>query len=94
MKCIKCGQEMQQDSVGKYRCPLCGQTMDDLVYREPVVKPFEGSVLTTYCLICGAKTTINSAAIKDPIVTLVCDDCKKAIAWAKENMKEKENERL
>ena len=91
MKCIRCGQEMQQDSVGKYRCPLCGQTMDDLVYRQPIVTTFENAVFPTNCLICGAEMVTNLVGtfFRE---AMVCDDCKKTIAWAKEKMKEKENE--
>ena len=59
MKCIRCGQEMQQDSVGKYRCPLCGQTMDGLVYRQPSMTTFENAVFPTNCLICGAEMVTN-----------------------------------
>lgn len=89
MKCIRCGQEMQQDSVGKYRCPLCGQTMDDLVYRGETTihyNPYEYQIVT-HCVICGKEvvSTANTSTLAEQIK--VCDDCKNAIAWAKEQMK-------
>ena len=89
MKCIKCGQEMQQDSVGKYRCHLCGQTMDDLVYRDVITtihfKPNEYQIIT-HCVICGKEvvSTANTSTLAEQIK--VCGDCKNAIAWAKEKM--------
>lgn len=98
MKCVRCGQEMQQDSVGKYRCPVCGQTMDDLVYREATTTiPFnpDDYQVAIHCVICGKevfRTKYIPASTSELIQ--VCDDCKKAIAWAKENMKEEVDERL
>ena len=90
MKCIRCGNEMQQDSVGKYRCPLCGQTMDGLIYTGATITiPFNPNdyQITTHCVICGKEvvSTANTSTLAEQIK--VCDDCKKAIAWAKEKMK-------
>lgn len=94
MKCFRCGQEMQQDSLGKYRCPLCGQTMSDLVYREPIINPNDYQI-AIHCMICG-KEVVRAKHIPVSISEQiqVCDDCKKAIAWAKEKMKEEENENI
>lgn len=87
MKCIKCGHEMQQSSVGNYHCPLCGQTMDDLVYREAItLATGRKSTVAMTCCLCGAEKEYSYNEVKPCIY--ICDDCKKAIAWAKENMKE------
>lgn len=83
MKCIKCGQEMVNISGGNYQYP---SLVNDLVYREVTATiPFNPNdyQIATHCVVCGKEIVEQ---IK------VCDDCKKAIAWAKENMKEKENE--
>lgn len=86
MKCIKCGQEMEQDSLGKYRCPLCGQTMDDLVYRQPLINPNDYQIVI-HCMICGKEVVrTKHIPVSTSELVKVCDDCKKAIAWAKENM--------
>lgn len=83
MKCVRCGQEMQQDSVGKYRCPLCGQTMSDLVYREPIINPNDYQI-AIHCMICGKEVAIANHPPFDVAELLkVCDDCKKAIEYAK-----------
>lgn len=96
MRCVKCGNAMEQDSVGKYRCPVCGQTMDDLVYRETTATlPFgpKNYQIAIHCMICG-KEVVRTNRLPVDVAELikVCDDCKKAIAWAKENMKEENNE--
>lgn len=81
MKCIKCGQEMIADDFGSYRCPDCGR-----VTKERPLS-LDKVAWTTNCLICGAEMVTNSvgAFLRE---SMVCDDCKKAIAWAKEKMKE------
>ena len=89
MKCIRCGQEMQQDSVGKYRCPLCGQTMDCLIYRGETTIHFnpDDYQIAIHCVVCGKEVVIPNCPPFDVADKIkVCDDCKKAIAWAKENM--------
>ena len=95
MKCIRCGQEMLQHTTGKYRCPLCGQTMDDLVYRGETTIPFNPNdyQIAIHCMICGKEVVMANYPPFDVAELIkVCDDCKKAIAWAKENMKEDNNE--
>lgn len=88
MKCIKCGQEMVNISGGNYQCPSCGQTINDLVYRGEATIPFRPNnyQIATHCVICGKEVILDTTA---PIILgqiTVCDDCKKAIAWAKKNM--------
>lgn len=92
MKCIKCGQETTTDSLGVYRCPSCGYVVNDLVYREPIINPDDYQI-AIHCMICG-KEVVRTKHIPVSISELikVCDDCKEAIAWAKEKMKEKEDE--
>ena len=92
MKCIKCGQEMVNISGGNYQCPSCGQTINDLVYRGPIIAAKKKINVETTCSLCGAKKEYVYTDLI-PFV-YVCDDCKKAIAWAKENMKGEGNERL
>ena len=96
MKCIKCEQEMVNISGGNYQCPSCGQTINDLVYRGTTATiPFNPNdyQIAIRCMICG-KEVVRTNRLPVDVAELikVCDDCKKAIAWAKENMKEKENE--
>lgn len=80
-----------------YVCPKCGQALDYLVYREPLTAtiPFnlDDYEFAIHCILCG-KEVIRSkcAPVSMTETVMVCDDCKKAIAWAKEKMKEKENE--
>lgn len=89
MKCIRCGQEMVNILGGNYQCPACGQTINDLVYRGATLtmplRP-KSAQIATHCVICGKEVVLDMTAptIVDQIK--VCDDCKKAIAWAKENM--------
>ena len=60
MKCIKCGHEMIMSDTGLYYyCTNCDCVIDDLVYRQPVMKTFENAVFTTNCLICGAEMITN-----------------------------------
>lgn len=97
MKCIKCGQEMVNISGGNYQCPSCGQAIDDLVYRGATATiPFNPNdyQIATHCVVCGKEVVIpNDLPFDVADKIMVCDDCKKAIAWAKENMKEKENDK-
>ena len=55
MKCIRCGQEMVNISGGNYRCPSCGQTINDLVYRGETTIPFNPNdyQIAIHCMICG-----------------------------------------
>lgn len=98
MKCFRCGQEMVNISGGNYQCPSCGQNINDLIYRgETAIIPFnpDDYQVAIHCMICG-KEVFRTKYI--PVSTSelihVCDDCKKAITWAKEKMKEEVDERL
>lgn len=93
MKCIKCGQEMVNILGGNYQCPSCGQTINDLVYRGGTATiPFNPNdyQIAIHCMICGKEVVrTNRSPVGVAELIKVCDECKKAIAWAKENMKEK-----
>lgn len=93
MKCIKCGQEMVMSDTGLYYyCTNCDCVIDDLVYREPIINPNDYQI-AIHCMICGKEVVrTKHIPVSTSELVKVCDDCKKAIAWAKENMKEKENE--
>lgn len=91
MKCIRCGQEMVNISGGNYQCPSCGQAINDLIYRgEPQQAMMKAITVEATCVLCGATKEYLYNELH-PFV-YICDDCKEAITWAKENMKEKENE--
>lgn len=102
MKCIKCGQEMYSIESGgydtvrgnyvktKHVCPKCGyevsENFNDLVYRVPVFNPNDYQI-TIHCMICGKEVVrTKHIPVSTSELVKVCDDCKKAIAWAKENM--------
>lgn len=98
MKCIRCGQEMVNISGGNYQCPSCGQAIDDLVYRDATTTiPFnpDDYQVALHCMICGKEVfRTKYIPVSTSELIQVCDDCKKAIAWAKEHMKEELDERL
>lgn len=83
MKCIKCGQEMVNISGGNYQYP---SLVNDLVYREPIINPDDYQI-AIHCMICGKEVVrTKHIPVSTSELVKVCDDCKKAIAWAKENM--------
>ena len=90
MKCIKCGQEMVNISGGNYQCPSCGQALNDLVYRGTTATMPLGPKnyqIAIHCMICGKEVVMaNHPPFDVAELIKVCDDCKKAIAWAKKNM--------
>lgn len=56
--------------------------------------PIYPSIMTVNkpCLICGA--TVQVPALYSNSYPAICSECYQAIAWAKEKMKEKEDEQI
>lgn len=54
--------------------------------NEVVSVPYDVYTLYTKCLVCGKEVAMSMWESGSKI----CDECKQAIVWAKEKMKEKE----
>ena len=70
---------------------------DDIIIAPNFTKPnelnerreyYRTQIGVFYCLICGNEMPWYEG---QPAKVKVCDECKRAIAWAKEKMKEKES---
>ena len=61
---------------------------ESIVYNWQNGDTIEIPMLVASCLICGKDVTVSMWEGGPKI----CDECKQAIAWVKEKMKEKEDE--
>lgn len=61
-------------------------SQNEIVYNGQNGDTIAMPMSITTCLICGKKTPVSMWQCGPA----VCDECKQAVAWVKEKMKEKE----
>ena len=95
----ECGSNLPDDIVNNLPDDIVNYLPDDIMPIPNFTKPdephrirggidYDTQVGVFYCAICGADIPWFKGQNSD--ITRVCDECKQAIAWAKEKMKEKE----
>lgn len=95
----ECGSNLPDDIINNLPDGIINILPDDIIGTPNFAKPNNGfrinydvQVGVFYCAICG--TDIPWFEGQNPNKVRVCNECKQAIAWAKEKMKEKEDGRI